>query len=219
MSTIVITTQPLLKKGTLHFPILTDRLIIRPLVLSDLDAFHSLRIQPEAMAHSGQDGPDTNIDQTLAELEILMQPYPHTLAYCGVFLKNSDGYEGELIGDGGMWGLLSKETGWPVFGYKFKKEHWGLGYATEFATAYMQFWWGIARTQVKTIVASCTVNQTDELQVVPEQMYAWTTKENKASQRVLHKVGFRSFEGLDNGLINWRLEKDSWFFFLFLANC
>lgn len=205
MFTIVATTLPTFEKGNLHFTITTDRLIIRPLVRSDLEAYHSFRIQPEAMAHSRRGRPDANIAETQARLEKLLEPSPNTLAYCGIFLKKSDGNEGELIGDGGMWDITSEQTGWPVFGYKFKKEHWGHGYATEFATAYMQFWWTIDRTNVHISVASCSVNFTDGI-LAPEQMYAWTTKENKASQRVLEKVGFRSFEGLDNGLINWRLE-------------
>lgn len=209
MSTIVATTLPTFEKGNLNFPITTDRLIIRPLVRSDLEAYHSLRIQPEAMAHSRRGRPDANLAETQARLEKLLEPSLNTLAYCGVFLKKSDDNEGELIGDGGMWDIASEQTGWPVFGYKFKKEHWGHGYATEFATAYLQFWWAINRTFVHISVASSSVDVhfTDGILVqAPEQIYAWTTKDNKASQRVLEKVGFRSFEGLNNGLVNWRLE-------------
>lgn len=39
---------------------------------------------------------------------------------------------------------------------------------------------------------------------VEERLCAWTAASNEASQKVLCKVGFERFEGLDNDLVNWR---------------
>ena len=202
MDATISTTLPFIGNN-LSEPIITNRLIIRPLLLSDLQAFYTLRSQPEAMAHSNKGKPDASISETLAKLERLQGSYHDSHLYFGIFLKKNDGTEGDLIGDGGVHKFVSNKTGWPEFGYKFKKAYWGQGYATEFAIAFMDFWLSLPRTQRSILVAASSINYQNTLDVA-ELVYAWTTFENKASQRVLQKVGFEVFEGLDNGLINWR---------------
>lgn len=198
----VSTTLPYLEDYKLG-SIISDRLIIRPLLLSDLEAFRTLRSQPEAMAHSGRGRPDADLNETLAKLQRLQAPYHNSHVYFGIFLKKSNGDEGDLIGDGGVHKFVSDETGWPEFGYKFKKEYWGCGYATEFAKAFLKFWGSLPHTEARIQIAPSSMDLQDIPKVV-EQIYAWTTVDNIASQRVLHKVGFESFKGLDNGLVNWR---------------
>ncbi|RCI07345.1 hypothetical protein L249_8342 [Ophiocordyceps polyrhachis-furcata BCC 54312] len=206
----VSTTLPVLKRKNLNFPIVTERLIIRPFVRSDLEAYYSFRSQPEGMRHSRRGVPDANIGETQARLEKLLEDSPDTVAYCGVFLKKSDNSEGELIGDGGMWDIRSEQTGWPVLGFKSKKEHWGKGYGTEFTKAYMEFWWEIERTVEEISVESASLVAPEfQVKQVTEQMYAWTTKDNTEAQKVLQKAGFKSWEGLDTGLVNWRMENPS----------
>lgn len=202
MTTTVSTTLPLVEDSLL-VPIYSDRLILRPLLLPDLEAFHSLRRQPEAMVHSGKKRPDADLNESLVKLKSLQAPYNNSHVYFGIFLKKSNSREGELIGDGGVHKFTSDRTGWPEFGYKFKREYWGYGYATEFARAFMQFWWSLPRTDARISVASCSLNLQDTPKVV-EQVYAWTTVDNEASKGVLRKARFESFEGLDNELINWR---------------
>ena len=198
----VSTTLPYVEDYILE-SITTNRLIIRPLLLSDLEAYRTLRSQPEAMAHSGRGRPDIDLSETLAKLQRLQAPYHNSHVYFGIFLKKSNGDEGDLIGDGGVHKFVSDQTGWPEFGYKFKKEYWGCGYATEFAKAFLEFWWSLPRTETRIQIAPSSVYLQDTPKVV-EQVYAWTTVDNIASQRVLQKAGFESFEGLDNGLVNWR---------------
>ncbi|PFH56807.1 hypothetical protein XA68_15962 [Ophiocordyceps unilateralis] len=210
----ISTTLPTLQRNNLNFPIVTERLIIRPLVPSDLEAYYSFRSQPEGMRHSRRGVPDANIGETKARLEKLQENTPNTVAYCGLFLKKSDNSEGELIGDGGMWDIKSEQTGWPVLGFKSKKEHWGMGYGTEFTKAYMQFWWGIERTVQEISVESTSLVGVEPSSKFPirqatEQMYAWTTKDNTEAQKVLKKAGFKSWEGLDTGLVNFRMENPS----------
>ena len=115
----VLTTLPVIED---ELPIIqTDRLIIRPPVYSDIDAYYSLRTQPEAMTDSGRGIPDPDICVTLNKLERLIKRDKDSV-YFFIFLKNPDGSEGDLIGDGGVHNLKSDSTGWPEFGYKFKKE-------------------------------------------------------------------------------------------------
>lgn len=40
---------------------------------------------------------------------------------------------------------------------------------------------------------------------VTEQIYAWTTRDNIQSQNVLKKAGFDTFDGLENGMLNWEI--------------
>lgn len=192
----VSTTLPVIKDNVPSC-IISDRLILRRLVFSDLEAHHSLRGQPEAMAHSRRGKPDANLEETLDHLKRMSD------TYFGIFLKNSDGSEGELIGDGGVHKFVSEKTGWPEFGYKFKKEYWGQGYATEFGNAFMDFWLNLPRTDARIVVASSSVVFCEDTSHVVELVCAWTTEENLASQNVLNKVGFKSFQGMNNGYVNW----------------
>jgi RimJ/RimL family protein N-acetyltransferase len=290
MTTTVLTTLPLIPER-LPMPILSPRLIIRPLRLADLDAFRRLRSQPEAMAHSRRGRPDADLGETLAKLERLQAPCRDSHLYFGIFLRrgpttttatasartwvevdgddsissSSDGTgseggdggdgsssssigstagseagvdvvavdeEGDLIGDGGVHRFASEATGWPEFGYKIRKEYWGRGYATEFACAFMRVWWALPRTYRTITVARSSLYDDDDnddqhdpvgyydwdatttpdantsleidMITAAERMCAWTTTDNVASQRVLRKVGFELFEGLENGLVNWR---------------
>jgi RimJ/RimL family protein N-acetyltransferase len=123
--------------------------------------------------------------------------------YFGIFLKEPDGSEGELIGDGGVHKFVSDEIGWPEFGYKLKKEHWGYGYATEFVKVFMEFWWNLTR-EPRSLLVRIPAPGLLYTPKVRERVYAWTTRDNRASQRVLMKVGFEKIEGINNGLINWQ---------------
>ena len=181
------------------------RLILRPLHLSDLEAYRTIRSQAAAMTYSGSGLPDSTMEETEAKLKRLQPPYRNSHVYFGIFLKKPHGVEGDLIGDGGVHKFANTETGWPEFGYKFKEEYWGKGYATEFAKAFMIFWWkNLLREDKQILVAASSVNSTKPV----EQVCAWTKPENRRSERVLEKVGFERFQGLDNGMTNWRLTRE-----------
>lgn len=182
-------------------PIITDNLIIRPFIDSDLEAFHTITSQPEAMTSDG--GPVANRHETKQLFELRLPPYPYSSYYFGIFLNN--GSESDLIGSGGIYQMNCPETGWPKFEYKLKKEYWGQGYTTEFAKAFMVFWKSLPREITSFDVAPSTINLNNSHQAT-ELLYAWTKVDNIPSQKVLQKIGFESFEGLDNGLINWRLK-------------
>ncbi|ETS87717.1 hypothetical protein PFICI_01545 [Pestalotiopsis fici W106-1] len=248
----------------------TERLRVRPLRASDLAALHAVRSQPEAMTSSHSGRPDASLAQTEAKLKRLGPPYRDSHVYFGIFLRqqrpilsegskvdDEDGEEGkdaegELIGDGGVHMFAGTDSGWPELGYKFKREHWRRGYATEFVTGFVRFWWALPRSCRRIEVDECSVlkspasfginshdgiktswgvsgstsqlgkeragdiddqrtaavaeggGNADGLTVVTERLCAWTTSTNEASQRILEKVGFERFEGLDNGMVNWR---------------
>src|SRR5882757_755349 len=93
----VSTTRPN-TGGYLPLPITTDRLNIRVLHISDLDAYCTLLRDPGAM----EGEPIMDPAESQRELQRALPPFTTDL-YLGIFLRNPNGSEGELIGDGGMF--------------------------------------------------------------------------------------------------------------------
>lgn len=203
----VSTTRPVVE-DTLK-SLCTDRLIIRPLLMSDLPAFRVVRTQPAAMTSSGKGRPDGDILETEDKLRRLQSPYSDSHVYYGIFLKKPDNTEGELIGDGGVHKFTDTETGWPEFGYKLKKEHWNHGFATEFAKKFLKEWWDLPRKDLQIQVVPCSFADYEGRSGVTEQVCAWTKVGNVQSERVLDKVGFERIEGMkDDKFHYWRLTRD-----------
>ncbi|CAJ2503156.1 Uu.00g105500.m01.CDS01 [Anthostomella pinea] len=222
----VMTTLPLNTPGSSdnHSSIHTKRLRMRPLARSDLHAYHVLRLQPEAMAHSTYRRPDANLEESSVKLDSIIAAAQPRCFYFGIFLAET----GELIGDGGVHTLSSQACGWPELGYKLKREYWGRGLCTEFLTAYLKWWWGLPRRSIdrsgggagvavgvqisvhpRSIAAAGGGNGACSKAVAVEQLYAWTTLDNFASQNVLRKAGFKSFiiwkqPGYEEWVIGWR---------------
>lgn len=103
---------------------------------------------------------------------------------------------GELIGEGGVHSLASDDAGWPEIGYKFRREVWGRGYATEFLRALLTAWWALPRTAAEVPVARPTVagaGAGEDDGTTRECVYANAEVANVGSARVLEKVGFARF--------------------------
>ncbi|KAI1121030.1 acetyltransferase domain-containing protein [Nemania abortiva] len=194
----------------------TKRLVIRPLTQSDLAAFHRLRSQSEFMKHTRNGRPDSNMHETQEKLDSLISA-PSTpgalpfYTYFGIFLETT----GELIGDGGIHILASPACGWPEFGCKFGSGYCGNGYGTEFLRAFTAWWWDLPRyredtadgsrkpvpVQLRVHPDSVVWSQTDDDECLctevskqaVEQLYAWITPDNHASQRMAIKGCFEHF--------------------------
>ena len=99
--------------------------------------------------------------------------------------------EGDIVGDGGVHKFANTETGWPEFEYKFKKEYWGKGYVTEFAKAFMRFWWkDLPREDRQIRVLSSSLDSPHSSKATEQRVCCWIKSENIASQRIAEKVGF-----------------------------
>ena len=74
----VQTTFPLIGVDKLYKPIISDHLIIRPVLLSDLEPFHALLSQPKVMpsAYIGAPYVRTKLQQTLAHIASLQTRGP-----------------------------------------------------------------------------------------------------------------------------------------------
>ncbi|KMQ88347.1 n- gnat protein [Lasius niger] len=204
------TTKP--KARSLHpyeplpEPIITDRLILRLFNEWDMGPYHTLARQPEAM---DSDGGYSVSFQFTKDRFLPLLPTNTSFFYFGIFLKGDS--EGDLIGSGGIYDKASTETGWPRLEFKFKKEYWGQGYATEFTTAFLEFWWKLPRQKTMVIINESLVDPQNTSGYTPELLYAWTKPENLEAQKVLQKVGFEYLDGLNNGLLNWQLRNPSSF--------
>lgn len=171
----------------------TNRLILRPLVESDLDSYRSLRVQYGAMKDAFG-GKDESIDDTRDRLKVYTnhktwEEEGFSSIFFGIFLKLPDGNEGELIGEGGV--DVEKEVNWPNVIYAFKKEHWGKGFATEFLEFFLEYWWGLPRENTTlTLDVDKWRLDTQDVSMTEELLCASVSEGNAASLRVLEKRGF-----------------------------
>ena len=141
-------------------PLRTERLLLRPPTLDDLDAWHATYLDAEEVWYGAR---RSSIDQSREKLVRQIAHHErHGFGLCAVELLDS----GEPIGAAGLQHL----DGGPEVevGYRFLKEHWGCGYATESALASLTFGF-------------------DELGL--ERIVAVALDSNIASRRVLEKCG------------------------------
>ncbi|MDC3424490.1 GNAT family N-acetyltransferase [Aquibacillus sp. 3ASR75-11] len=106
--------------------------------------------------------------------------YPEENVWEGIIIRTEDNV---IIGDMGFKGGPD-ENGEMDLGYSILPSYQGNGYATEMATAFVQ--WGLKQPKVKKITASCS-------------------NQNYPSIRVLEKVGFKQI-GKEDNEIYWVIE-------------
>ena len=150
----------------------TERLVLRPPTLDDLPAWHAIYVDAEEVWYGA---PRASLDENRKKLERQITQFEeHGFGMCAVELA------GETIGAAGLQHL----EGGPEIevGYRFLKEHWGHGYATECARASIAYGF-------------------DELGL--ERIVAVALESNVASRRVLekcglHEVGLTHVYGLEH---------------------
>jgi RimJ/RimL family protein N-acetyltransferase len=136
----------------------TERLVLRPPTLDDLPAWHAIYVDAEEVWYGA---PRSSLDENRDKLERQIAQFEeHGFGMCAVELAE------ETIGAAGLQHL----EGGPEIevGYRFLKEHWGHGYATESARASIAY--GFDDVGLERIVAVAL-------------------ETNVASRRVLEKCG------------------------------
>jgi len=142
----------------------TERLLMRPLTRDDLPALISLRADEEVSRYLG--GAAMQSEEAVTKR---FEFYLDCHARHGIgmnLLLGKDG--GEVLGWGGLQPL--EDTGEIEVGYGFAKAHWGKGYATETAAAWLRY--GFETAQLARVVAVAY-------------------PENTASRRVMEKLGMK----------------------------
>ncbi len=160
-------------------PIVTPRLLLRPIQRTDLAAFIVLRNQVEVMKWTSQGKPDADEDATQAWMNRFLPPNDATTFN---FAVEERSLPGKAIG---VMGCHIVEP--PEVGYMFVKEAWGKGYATEAFQGWLQAYWQLPRKEV-------VINEDDDGNAdtwMPEVLTADTVENNLGSARILARYGFQ----------------------------
>jgi len=160
-------------------PVVTPRLLLRPIQQTDLAAFVVLRKQVEVMKWTSQGKPDASQDATQVWMNRFLPPNDATTFN---FAVEERSLPGKAIG---VMGCHIVEP--PEVGYMFVKEAWGKGYATEAFQGWLQAYWQLPRKEV--VINEDDDDNTDTWR--PEVLTADTVENNLGSARILAKYGFQ----------------------------
>jgi RimJ/RimL family protein N-acetyltransferase len=148
----------------------TERLVLRPLRLADLDAFAAILGDPETMAYYPH--PYTRAE-TQRWIERDLAAYEQAgLGHLAVMLREG----GEFVGDCGPIVLRVAEVDEVELGWHIRRDLWHRGYATEAACAARD--WAFGQRQLTRLISL----------VRPE---------NRASCRVAEKIGMHLERAVD----------------------
>lgn len=146
----------------------SERLLLRPHQLSDLDAFCAIEADPDVRRYIGG-APRTREAAERKFRDVHLKKAHQTLSLRAVIYKPESRY----IGYSGLYpnfrpdgSAISGEASW---GFTFAREYWGRGLATETGRTFVHF--GFEQLHLTRIVATAEID-------------------NTASLRVLEKLGF-----------------------------
>jgi RimJ/RimL family protein N-acetyltransferase len=154
----------------------TGRLYLAEFKVSDARHMYRLNLDPEVLKYTG-DPPFASVAEARDFLDRYDAYEKHGFGRWSVWLKEESAYIG--------WcGLKRNEEGLVDIGFRFFRDRWNQGFATESARACLEY--GFGQLQLDRIVGRADLA-------------------NKASIRVLEKIGMRfwkedSFEGIGEGV-------------------
>lgn len=169
----------------------TERLILRELEYTDEKDLFEMDSDPEVHLFI-ENNPVKSIGEITKVIEMLKKQYKENgIARWAVIDKLTN----ECIGWSGLKYFnqpLNKNNNFYELGYRFKKKHWGKGFATESSIAVLDY--GFANLNV-------------------DKIFAITDPKNANSKKVLFKLGFDFKETFDyeGDPTDWfELKKTTW---------
>lgn len=137
----------------------TERLLIRPFVMSDLEDLYNLYSQTELMQYV--DGTSRSFEVTRDYLRRYISDYKqYGFGLCAAILKAT----GKMVGRCGLI-PIQKETGLEgELVFMFKKEYWGRGLATEFSRAMTSY--AFEKLHLSCISAKADINNIAAIKVL-----------------------------------------------------
>ncbi len=169
----------------------TERLILRELDYIDQDDLFEMDSDPEVHLYI-ENNPVQSMDEIIKVIGMLKKQYQENgIARWAVVDKATN----ECVGWSGLKFFtepLNHHNHFYELGYRFKKKHWGKGFATESSTAILNY--GFKNLNVDSI-------------------YAITDPKNANSKKVLAKLGFDFKETFDyeGDPTDWfELKKTTW---------
>ena len=164
----------------------TDRLTLRMLRESDIDAYAEMCSDPEVMRYIGDGQP---LARPMAWRNLAMMVGHWSLRGYGLWAAEERS-SGVLVGRIGFW----NPEGWPGFelGWMLRRSFWGKGYATEGARAALRFAFGrLAQPHVISLIHP----------------------ENAASIRVAERLGERRLDSvavMGKPALVFRITREEW---------
>ncbi|UFH33243.1 GNAT family N-acetyltransferase [Chryseobacterium sp. C-71] len=149
----------------------TERLILREIVLEDVEAFFAMDSNPEVVKYVGIQ-PLTDISQSAEMIKSIRNQYTENGIGRWAVIRKEDG---KLVGWSGLKLIkeINNHQNIHDLGYRFTPEYWGKGYATETSIAVLNY----AFNEMKL-----------------DQVFAYADVENDISNHVLRKLGFEEKE-------------------------
>ncbi len=154
----------------------TERLILRPFTMDDLEGVYEMNLDEEVSRYTGDGGVVSReeIKRRITE-DILGDYEKYGFGRMAVLLKDTDTF----IGFAGLKYLDDLDQ--VDLGYRFMSQYWGKGYATEAARVCVRYAFEVLKLN---------------------QIVAYALPQNTASIRVLEKLNFSyEKEVLEDGLI------------------
>lgn len=152
----------------------TERLLLREITLDDKEALLTLYSNPEVLKYTGESIVES-IEEIEQAIKIRVSNYKkYGYGRWATFLKSGM----QFVGWAGLAYLPEFDK--TDLGYRFLPEYWGLGIATEASRAILDY--GFDQLELKKVIAIAM-------------------KENKASIRVMQKIGmeFEKFAPYEQG--------------------
>ncbi|MDN3677096.1 GNAT family N-acetyltransferase [Flavobacterium paronense] len=162
----------------------TERLLFRPLELSDADGMFAMDNNPEVHKYLWQT-PTQTIAESIKIIEYVRSQYErNAIGRFATILKET----GEFIGWTGIKYIddhvENGNTNFYDYGYRLNEKYWGKGYATEASIAWLAYGFNQMKIEI---------------------MNAYTHSENGASNHILQKVGMNFMEEyLDKDGVLWK---------------
>ncbi len=165
----------------------TDRLILRPLELSDAQEMFAIDKNPEVHKYLWQN-PSKSIEESIKIIEYVRGQYINNgIGRFATIIKDTN----EFIGWTGIKYVTEQPENGNInfydYGYRLNEKFWNKGYATEASIA----WLGYGFNEMKI-----------------DKMNAYTHSENQSSNHILQKIGMHLVENYldkDNSRWNWWL--------------
>lgn len=162
----------------------TERLIMRPIELSDDKALFALDSNPNVHLYLGNN-PVTEMEQVHEYIKSIQNQYEQNgIGRFAVELKDTQ----EVIGWAGLKFITEEDNGHINFydiGYRLREEFWGKGYALEAAAKWLDH--ALHTMKVPAVYASAHID-------------------NIGSNKILHKIGLRQ-----NGRFLWNGITCNWY--------
>lgn len=154
----------------------TSRLLLRPFIAEDAEALYLLNADPVVLQYTG----DVPFDDVNEAADFIAQ-YDHYNHFGYGRWAVLDRYTKHFLGWCGL--KYSNEKDETDVGFRFYRQYWGLGFATESADACLDY--GFNSLKLTVIVGRARM-------------------ENVASHRVLQKIGMLSVGSFIEGGSEWR---------------